>query len=66
MEISWFTTDKLWNRLTLSWTKVCELSKHHNRITGATLQTNNAKPYVPVDTLSINDNIKFLENIARI
>ena len=42
------------------------MSKHHNRITGATLQTNNAKPYVPVVTLSINGNIKFLENIARI
>ena len=30
--------------------------------TGATLQTNNAKIYIPVVTLSINDNIKFLEN----
>ena len=33
--------------------------------TGATLQINNAKLYVPVVTLSINDNIKFLENIKQ-
>ena len=32
-------------------------------LTGATFQINNAKLYVPVVTLSINDNIKFLENI---
>ena len=33
--------------------------------TSATFQVNNAKPYVPVFTLSINDNIKFLENIKQ-
>ena len=33
--------------------------------TEATLQINNAKLYVPVVTLSINDNIKFLENIKQ-
>ena len=33
--------------------------------TGATFQTSNAKLYVPVVTLSINDNIKFLENIKQ-
>ena len=32
------------------------------QVTGATLQINNAKLHVPVVTLSINDNIKFLEN----
>ena len=37
--------------------------EHHNNITGTTFQINNAKLYVPVVTLSINDNIKFLENI---
>ena len=31
----------------------------------ATFQTNNAKRYTPVVTLSINDNIKFLENIKE-
>ena len=30
--------------------------------TGAKFQVNNAKLYVPVVTLSSNDNIKFLEN----
>ena len=33
--------------------------------TGAASQINNAKPYVPVITLSVNDNIKFLENIKQ-
>ena len=33
--------------------------------TGATFQINNAKLYVPVVTLFINDNIKFLENIKQ-
>ena len=31
----------------------------------ATFQINNAKRYVPVVSLSINDNIKFLENIKQ-
>ena len=33
--------------------------------TGAAFQINNAKIYVPVVTLSINDNIKLLENIKQ-
>ena len=33
--------------------------------TGATFQINNAKLYVPVATLSINENICFLENIKQ-
>ena len=33
--------------------------------TSARFQINNAKLYVPVVTLSINDNIKFLENIKE-
>ena len=33
--------------------------------TGATFQICNSKLYVPVATLSINDNIKFLENIKQ-
>ena len=35
------------------------------QITSATLQINNAKLYVPVVTLSINYNIKLLENIKQ-
>ena len=31
--------------------------------TEATFEIDNAKLYVPVFTLSVNDNIKFLENI---
>ena len=34
--------------------------------TSATFQINNAKPFVPVVFLSINDNIKFLENIKQV
>ena len=33
--------------------------------TGATFQINNTKLYAPVVTLSINDNIKFLETIKQ-
>ena len=33
--------------------------------TNATIQINNAKLDVPVFALSINDNIKFLENIKQ-
>ena len=33
--------------------------------TGATLQTNNSKIYVPTVNLSIYDNTKFLENIKQ-
>ena len=33
--------------------------------TGATFQINNAKLYVPVVTLSINDNVTFLENLKQ-
>ena len=34
--------------------------------TSATFQINNAKIYVPVVTFSVNDNIKFLENIKQV
>ena len=36
-----------------------------SQTTGATFQINNVNLYVPVVTLSINDNIKFLENIGN-
>ena len=35
------------------------------QITGVTCQKHNAKFYVPVATLSINQNIKFLEDINQ-
>ena len=40
------------------------MSEHHN-IAGAIIQINNAKFYVPVVILSINDNVTFLENIKQ-
>ena len=36
-----------------------------SQTTGATFQINNAKPYTPVVAFSINDNIKFLENLKQ-
>ena len=35
------------------------------KTTGTTFQINNGKLYVPVVTLSINNNIEFLENIKQ-
>ena len=64
--------------LDLSWSKECiifEISITPKvwgdnpvdaiQTTGATFQINNDKLYVPVVTLSVNDNIKFLENIKQ-
>ena len=65
--------------LDLKWTKYCviaEISKTFRaidrnanpvvyQVETATLQINNAKLYVPVLTLFINDNVKFLENIKQ-
>ena len=51
--------------LDLSWTKDCVLIENHNSITGATFQVSNGKLYVPVITLCINDNYRFLENIKQ-
>ena len=41
------------------------LAMEARQTTEATFQINNAKLYVPVVTLSIKDNIKFLENIKQ-
>ena len=51
--------------LTLSWTKVYILVEHNNNITSIVFKVTNTKLYVLVVTLSINDNIKFLENIKQ-
>ena len=64
-----------------SWSKECKISKlsrtaavavnppnpakEVTETNSATFQINNDKLYVPVVTLSINDNIKFLENIKQ-
>ena len=65
-------------KLDLSWSRyfiISEISRTHavpanppvpaieaTQTTGATFEINNEKLYVPFVTLSINDNIKFLEN----
>ena len=51
--------------LDLSWTKDCVLIEHHNNIAGVNCMITSTELYVPVVTLSINDNIKFLENIKQ-
>ena len=67
--------------LDLKWTKNCIISEisrtpavlsnpavstvEATQTTGATFQINNAKLCVPDVTLSINDNINFLENIKQ-
>ena len=62
--------------LDLSWSRNCvttEILRTYNPVwcevtlqaTSGTFQINNTKLYVPVATLSINDNIKFLENIKQ-
>ena len=49
----------------LSWTKSCVLIEYHNNITGINFMITSTKLYVPVVTLYINDNIKFLGNIKQ-
>ena len=51
--------------LDLSWTKDCVLIEHHNNITGVNFMITSTKLDVPVGTLPINDNTKFLENIKQ-
>ena len=51
--------------LDLLWTKDCALIEQNNNITGVNFVIPSTKLYVPVVTLSINYNIKFLENIKH-
>ena len=51
--------------LDLSWTKGCVLKEQHDSITGASFMITSTKFYVPVVSLSINDNIKFLKNVNQ-
>ena len=52
-------------KLDLSCTNDFVLIKHRNNITGVKFMITSTKLYVPVVTLSVNDNIKFLENIKQ-
>ena len=64
--------------LDLTWSKYCAISEISKTpevgaasqggatlTTGGTFQINNAKLYIPVVTVSDNDNIKFIENIKQ-
>ena len=52
-------------KLDLKWTKNCVLIKEDNHVTGVSFTISSSKLYVPVVTLSVNDNTKFLENIKQ-
>ena len=51
--------------LDFKWTKNCVLAEEEDNITGVSLTNTSPKLYVPVVTLSINDNIKILEHIKQ-
>ena len=51
--------------LDLLWTKYCVLIEENNDITGVNFAIIATKLYLPVVTLSINDNINFLRNIRQ-
>ena len=51
--------------LDLSWKKDCVLIEQNNNIIRLNFMITSTKLYVPVFTLSINDNINFLENIMQ-
>ena len=51
--------------LDLKWIKNCVLIEEDDNISGATFAITSTKLYVPFVTLSINDNIKFIENIKQ-
>ena len=51
--------------LDLKWSRNCVLIEENNHIIGVSFIITSTKLYVPVLSLSINDNIKFLENIMQ-
>ena len=53
VELNWF------------WTKYCVFSEDEANLNDATFQINSTKPYVPVVTLSTNDNIKSLRTLQQ-
>ena len=46
--------------------KDCVLIEQHNNITGVNVMITSTELYIPVVTLSINDNITFLENLKQV
>ena len=68
----------MWNRLNLKWSRNCVISEilrtpeggADNQVSAkqtrsTTFQKNNDKFYIPVVNLSINDNIKLIQNIKQ-
>ena len=51
--------------LDLSWIKYCVLIEHRNNVTGVNFMITSTKRYVPVVSLSINKNIKYLGNLKK-
>ena len=51
--------------LDLKFTRNCVLIEEYDHIIGVRFISTSTKLYVPVVTLSINDNIKFSENIKQ-
>ena len=46
--------------------KDCVLIEQHNDITGVNVMITSTELYIPVVTLSINDNITFLEKLKQV
>ena len=51
--------------LDLKWTRNCVLIEEHDHMISVSCTITRTKLYVSVVTLSVNDNIKFLENIKQ-
>ena len=51
--------------LDLTWSKDCVMIENLSNVRGVNFMITSTKLYVSVVTLSINDNIKFLENIKQ-
>ena len=51
--------------LDMKWTRNCLLMEEDDSITGASFTITSTKIYVPIVTFSVNNNIKFLENIKQ-
>ena len=51
--------------LDLSWTKDCVFIQHHDNIEWVNVMMTSARLYIPIVTLTINDKIKFLENMTQ-
>ena len=49
----------------LSWKKDCVLIEYHNNIKGVNFMITSTKLYATVVTLSMNNNIKLLENLKQ-